>query len=192
MLNWKSGVSLAHEAVSQTENTSLRSRVRDPSVFWNYFHHVLCFFIGNLKKQSNRINTDYDGFGNVLLAPYWLVGGFCFLGSFFVNCGVSVLVFFLLLCGFISRLNISFQHHVVSYVIIYFWSSLFSFISIQTQSVYIHFDFLCWYLAFFNQLIIIVLWSLTPKFPEIKKILFPNFFYVAHSWFCGVWAERCR
>lgn len=144
------------------------------------------------KKQSNRINTDYDGFGNVLLAPYWLVGGFCFLGSFFVNCGVSVLVFFLLLCGFISRLNISFQHHVVSYVIIYFWSSLFSFISIQTQSVYIHFDFLCWYLAFFNQLIIIVLWSLTPKFPEIKKILFPNFFYVAHSWFCGVWAERCR
>lgn len=49
----------------------------------------------------------------------------------------------------------------------------FFFFSCKNQSVYVHFDFtflfLCWYLAFFKQLIIIVLCSFDSRqFPEIN------------------------
>lgn len=145
------------EAVNQTENTFLRSCTRDSSLVWNYFHHVLYFFIGNLKNRT-RIKTDYDGFGDLLLAPYWLTGVFCFfLLSFFFNwrqCSrllVFLHLFYLLMCSLFSFLIFM----TFSSGSMLFFMSLFNAEVICSQSFsckisqcVCSFDFLCWYLAF--------------------------------------------
>lgn len=167
------------EAVSQIENTFLRSCARDSSLFWHYFHHVLYFFIGNLKNRT-RIKTDYDGFGDLLLAPYWLTGGFFFF-LFIKNwrrCSrllVFLPLFSLLLCSLFSRLifmTFSSGNMLFFYVIIYCWSRLFSVIFMQNPSVCMFIWFFVLVLGFFDQLIIIVLCSFDSKqFPEIKNVV---------------------
>lgn len=71
------------EAVSRREDASLRSCLRDSSLFWSCFHHVIyLFFYWKFKKNETRIKTDYDGFGDLLLELYWLTDVFYFVPFF--------------------------------------------------------------------------------------------------------------
>lgn len=89
---------------------------------------------------------------------------FVFFFLFFLSC---ILISRLIFTTFSSGNMLSFFF----YVIIYCWSYLFTFIfHAESVGVYVHFDFLCWYLAFFDQLIIIVLCSFDSKqIPRNKK-----------------------
>lgn len=86
--------------------------------------------------------------------------------------------------------DILFRQYVVFffYVIIYCWSYLFTFIfHAESVGVYFHFDFLCWYLAFFDQLIIIVLCSFDSKqIPRNKKKC------CSQSFFLNIFIFGCR
>lgn len=79
------------------------------------------------------------------------------------------------------------------YVIIYCWSYLFTFIfHAESVGVYVHFDFLCWYLAFFDQLIIIVLCSFDSKqIPRNKKKCCSQSFFFKYFYFWMLDARRC-
>lgn len=103
------------------------------------------------------------------------------------------LFFFCLWCILISRLIFTTfsSGNMLSfffYVIIYCWSYLFTFIfHAESVGVYVHFDFLCWYLAFFDQLIIIVLCSFDSKqIPRNKKKC------CSQSFFLNIFIFGCR
>lgn len=105
---------------------------------------------------------------------------------------------FFLSCILISRLiftTFSFGNMLsfFFYVIIYCWSYLFTFIfHAESVGVYVHFDFLCWYLAFFDQLIIIVLCSFDSKqIPRNKKKCCSQSFFFKYFYFWMLDARRC-
>ena len=59
----------------------------------------------------------------------------------------------------------------------------------ESVSVYVHFDFLCWYLAFLTSLLLSYA-PLTPnKFPEIKKNVVPNPLFIFFIF--GCWPLVC-
>lgn len=98
------------EAVSQIANTSPISGFRDSSLFWNYFHHVLYFFIGNLKKTEQENKERLWWIGDLLIASYWFCSCyflFCFFffsKTTFSSACLFCICFFFLLCRFISCL----------------------------------------------------------------------------------------